>query len=917
MPMRRAAFFLSLRDGGFDVLFLQECHVGGEEDVRALQEGWTGGPSVWGGGNVRADGVGILFRGWDFTMHVVWEVVAGRVLCVDAGWRGVQLRLIYVYAPCVPGERRRVFAEVAPLLHTSRLVVLGGDFNSSLDTAPSGDLGGLVGGLPLVDAFRVAGDGSPGFTWRNSRGQASRLDYLFVSAGVGVRGFVLQPLWLSDHCLIGAQLDVGEQQRRRSRGPWRFNASFLGDPSFCRVFRQLYAGWRALRPMYSSVCAWWEGVKARIATFCSEWGREKVRDARRMVERWAAELRGLWGAGSAPSAAQTERMRLLRSHLRDFYMAEARALVGLGGGSRWAPEEGPSKAFYASLRQRRSRTCLGTLRGPAGLVTEPGEVMEVARSFYADLFAQQDTDPFTMADGGGGVGPAHVVRLKNSVRVLVAADASPDQKARFGRVFLVVSVLRELFSLDPEEIFCFQDFSSAGFADVTFRDLRVCQRFVAAWEEKKGNHLLGGLVLRPLHHQDVVQLVLHMYNPYVQDADVEAFLARHVVFVKGGTRLKDNFGIWTGKRRYVVRLRPDPARLGEFIHPPGSFSIGADRGFLTYPGQPLYCRRCGGLGHTKAACSGSRCRFCGGEGHAADRCQAPRQCSLCGSEGHLFRACPGRSRTYADAARPQRLEEEVVVADAAVVSEAANAVAEGPHGLVAAQGPPPQVISGGALPALPVEVPGLPVNVPAEAPPGGVEEVSAVPEVTELLALSSWGDSVDPAPCGLLDCSWGPETVELLQSAGPVAPPDGPVDLLAALGEDMELEPGRVASPKRPAGSSDEELARLRRETKREKREGSRAAPEGPPPGPAAVREAPGSLPEPVPAAGDGSGRVEDDRADPPSGWSGDLLVVPDTPDEPLRARDAALAGEAAGQGSAGGVSHGSAVSPRPEDLTV
>ncbi|KAL2080678.1 hypothetical protein ACEWY4_024484 [Coilia grayii] len=406
MPMRRAAFFLSLRDGGFDVLFLQECHVGGEEDVRALQEGWTGGPSVWGGGNVRADGVGILFRGWDFTMHVVWEVVAGRVLCVDAGWRGVQLRLINVYAPCVPGERRRVFAEVAPLLHTSRLVVLGGDFNSSLDTAPSGDLGGLVGGLPLVDAFRVAGDGSPGFTWRNSRGQASRLDYLFVSAGVGVRGFVLQPLWLSDHCLIGAQLDVGEQQRRRSRGPWRFNASFLGDPSFCRVFRQLYAGWRALRPMYSSVCAWWEGVKARIATFCSEWGREKVRDARRMVERWAAELRGLWGAGSAPSAAQTERMRLLRSHLRDFYMAEARALVGLGGGSRWAPEEGPSKAFYASLRQRRSRTCLGTLRGPAGLVTEPGEVMEVARSFYADLFAQQDTDPCAAAGFLDWLGPA-------------------------------------------------------------------------------------------------------------------------------------------------------------------------------------------------------------------------------------------------------------------------------------------------------------------------------------------------------------------------------------------------------------------------------------------------------------------------------------------------------------------------------
>ncbi|KAL2080694.1 hypothetical protein ACEWY4_024487 [Coilia grayii] len=664
-------------------------------------------------------------------------------------------------------------------------------------------------------------------------------------------------------------------------------------------------------------------------------------------------------------------MRVLRSQLRDFYMPEARALVGLGVGSRWAQEEGPSKAFYAALKQRRSRTCLDTLRGPAGLVMDPGEVMEVARSFYADLFAQRDTDPGAAAGFLDWLGPAlpeldrlslegditlskaeaamatlsegkalgcdglpvefyraflgllgadlvavftecsSVGRLPASMRLdrvielvvhpdqtcrvpgrscalnlalvrdvvcwseqrgLSAALLSLDQEKAFNRVdhrFLfqvlrrmgfgpgfwgwvrllyggAVSRLRiggslsapvtqrggvrqgcPLFPLlyvlyillyvlyieplvarlrgdpavrgvhlpgagglsakvtafaddltlflttecsfravvailaafgqapgrsvpgpfsvqqsvhilgldfthlesaqhnwnalldkcwagpcgaDPEEIFCFQDFSSAGFADVTFRDLRVCQRFVTAWEEKKGHHLLGGLNLRPLHQQDVVQLVVHMYNPL------------------------------------------------------------------------------------------------------------------------------------------------------------ATVVAEGPHGVEAARDPSPQVPGGGALPVPLVEAPAAPVPVPdpPAAPPGDAEgEASAAAaEMAKLLTLSSWGDSMDPAPCGLL--LLGPGTMELLQSAGPVAPPDVPVDLLTALGEDIQLESGRVALLKRPAASSDEELARLRREPKRERREGPQAAPEGPPSGPATVQEAPASLLEPVPAEEDGAGRAEEDHVDPP-----------------------------------------------------
>ncbi len=136
----------------------------------------------------------------------------------------------------------------------------------------------------------------------------------------------------------------------------------------------------------------------------------------------------------------------------------------------------------------------------------------------------------------------------------------------------------------------------------------------------------------------------------MEDGDVLTFLARYCETVKGGERLKDRFGIWTGKRRYLVKLRTDrssSSSSGGLVHPPGSFFIGSNRGFLHYPGQPVYCRRCGVQGHVKADCTGQRCRFCGSAEHIASACPEPKTCSLCGERDHLFRVCPSRQKTYA------------------------------------------------------------------------------------------------------------------------------------------------------------------------------------------------------------------------------------------------------------------------------
>ncbi|ROI80145.1 Zinc finger CCHC domain-containing protein 3 [Anabarilius grahami] len=242
--------------------------------------------------------------------------------------------------------------------------------------------------------------------------------------------------------------------------------------------------------------------------------------------------------------------------------------------------------------------------------------------------------------------PAMVVRLRNSVRVKVLGEADRLVKQRFRREFLLMDVLKGVFNVAASSVFCLQDFAMVGFMDLTFFNLTDCVGFFESWGRKKHN-LLEGLQLQPLFAQDFLPLTIHLYNPYVEDSEVLTFLTRHCETVKGGERVRDRFGIWTGKRRYLVKLRMDPSRPGGLVHPPGSFSIGPNRGFLYYSGQPMYCRRCGGEGHVKADCEELRCRLCGAVDHVASGCSAPKHCSLCGKPDHLYRVCPLRSKSYA------------------------------------------------------------------------------------------------------------------------------------------------------------------------------------------------------------------------------------------------------------------------------
>lgn len=239
MLQRRTEIYLSLKMSPFDVCFLQECHLQDKDAVSVffLQSGKWG---LHGGGWEMLGQMGWVFYFfyWEFVIESANVIIPGRIVVADVRWRGLAFRFVKVYAPSKLGDREGFLDSLALVLYTNRFLVLGGDFNMSLDNASVKALVHLVTGFSLRDAFWGAGGWEPTYTCRSSKQEASRLDYLFLPVHVRVCDYTQLPMWCSDHCLVGVRVDVGGM--KRVRGVW----SFLKKRAFCVALYNLVAGWK-------------------------------------------------------------------------------------------------------------------------------------------------------------------------------------------------------------------------------------------------------------------------------------------------------------------------------------------------------------------------------------------------------------------------------------------------------------------------------------------------------------------------------------------------------------------------------------------------------------------------------------------------------------------------------------------------
>ncbi|KAJ3592633.1 hypothetical protein NHX12_007760 [Muraenolepis orangiensis] len=251
-----------------------------------------------------------------------------------------------------------------------------------------------------------------------------------------------------------------------------------------------------------------------------------------------------------------------------------------------------------------------------------------------------------MTEGAGHARTIPRVGLRCTIR-FQGRTAEERLTARTG--FCKGVILGQL-GLTVENVRCIQWNQQEKAFDVTLMDINVFNRVAETCEKEAGVSPLSDYRILNLDRPNFRVVTVHMYNSFVTDQALGFFWGIYGEVVAAARRVNDTLVFWTGRRQFQVLLKADPEGAGGLKHPPAFFNIGGDRGFLLYAMQPPFFRRCRRVGHRESDCAGGRCRRCGEGGHEAKDCLIPKACNGCGELGHLYRSCPSRRRTFAEAA---------------------------------------------------------------------------------------------------------------------------------------------------------------------------------------------------------------------------------------------------------------------------
>ncbi|KAJ8398706.1 hypothetical protein AAFF_G00419030 [Aldrovandia affinis] len=295
------------------------------------------------------------------------------------------------------GHRLEVIRELPGCLSTSRSLILGGNFNVCIDVGRGGErageggvdysaraLEGVVGDFGLTDAFRTAHPGNAGYTWRNSRGALSRLDYIFVGGGICGMKCVFLPSWASDHDML--QVSLPTDGPKWGSGFWRLNTLLLEADAFKAAFTSFYRSVRTLRSMYVSEVEWWEVAKCRSAKFCRRFAAATRRRDRAGVAKWTADLSYLHRCFNRGEHVDWALYEGVKERLRGLLEARAKALAFQARLRESEEGEKPSAYFFQAARARWSAPAFVGLKTADGTVAEGSAMLAVAEAYYAELF---------------------------------------------------------------------------------------------------------------------------------------------------------------------------------------------------------------------------------------------------------------------------------------------------------------------------------------------------------------------------------------------------------------------------------------------------------------------------------------------------------------------------------------------------
>ena len=457
-PAKRRQLFAMLQQQAWDVVCLQETHHScGDQAAgwcKAGRGAWLfvgGAQTFWHAGASDSRGVAVLFRAGVPVEDVVvgHQDGAGRVLRVDFSFGEMELSVISVYAPCVPGSEQNAFftTTLMAALPGQRSVLMDfrGDFNcvaSVLDqvgaSSTSGRRRGYAAGLAhverrfgLVDVWREQNPGVTDFTHTATSGASSaRLDRWLVSGSLlpATSRAHIEGAFPGDHLAVTLAV---EDPAGTIRGPgmWCFPLPLLSDEGFVEQLAAHIPHFLAAHPLQPPIYTRrdrWDELKASIRDLAQARGKHAAvqrRSVQREQEHTARRAKAAYVADPGNTAA----LHAWQDAQHSLQAGQARAheLAALRAGAVWQDfGEQPTHFFHHLAAERAAATSMHSLRDAAS-----GE------SFALDSTAGRDRAAgvlrrFFAGDADGGLFQPRPVSVDAQDTLLGSLDARLDLSGR-------------------------------------------------------------------------------------------------------------------------------------------------------------------------------------------------------------------------------------------------------------------------------------------------------------------------------------------------------------------------------------------------------------------------------------------------------------------------------------------------------
>ena len=398
--IRRQRIFEFCRQNSFDFIFLQETHILDIREARAWAKEWGGGLYASFGTSRSCGSIILSSNFFKAHVHSFDTDIDGRVVSILVKHPDFLARLVCVYAPTVPSQRRQFFQNLDTFLIGTHPCILGGDFNCIID--PSTDrerhypsstltqgataLEALTSSYDLRDVWTLGPSSGGPFTFRRTDPpQATRIDRIYAqTSSVQISTVSVLPFPFSDHDCVALNLrlnkppDIGP-------GYWKCNTGVLHDKSFQADFTTFYEGLRTLKPALSNSLDWWETCKKHIKDFITSFCSEAARKRRQTF----SDLYRQYRENPHNNEVKSKLSNMLDDRARG---AKIRAkAINLESGER------PSKAFLRSERKDATSRFITKIRNEEGdILHDTDEVLGTFFNFYTRLFTPEPIAPNTM-----------------------------------------------------------------------------------------------------------------------------------------------------------------------------------------------------------------------------------------------------------------------------------------------------------------------------------------------------------------------------------------------------------------------------------------------------------------------------------------------------------------------------------------